>query len=253
MKFKKINSWSHLKKSWVLWVIFLKEGSILWVVLLKSSILWVVWLKFNSLSHFLKPFFSKTFFEFFFCKKKLNSVSHIFWTRPDDRMIIPVKFQIHRINDLIHQDQTEKAKHWKKTNNSRKKRFKMDLVGIRCATMADPNTMLKIAVNFILYTAGPNVSVQGISDGVACHSFLVRVWTLVLVWFKVACRNVFLRIFPWRQTTSPHNQLPTRILRQKGWGSPRLLVPTFRSRRLCRQINCTSQHRKSESAVAAQQ
>ena len=91
----------------------------------------------------------------------------------------------------------------------------MDLVGIRCATMADPNTMLKIAVSFILYKAGPNVSVQGISDGVACHSFLVRVWTLVLVWFKVACRNVFLRIVPWRQTTSPHSQLPTRILRQK--------------------------------------
>ena len=58
-----------------------------------------------------------------------NSVSRIFWTRPDDRMIIPVKFQTHRINDLIHQDQTEKAKHWKKTNNSRKPHSKWTSLG----------------------------------------------------------------------------------------------------------------------------
>ena len=79
---------------------------------------------------FLKPFFfQKHSLSLFFLQKMFNSVSHIFWTRPDDRMIIPVKFQTHRINDLIHQDQTEKAKHWKKTNNSRKPHSKWTSLG----------------------------------------------------------------------------------------------------------------------------
>ena len=94
-------------------------------------------------------------------------------------------------------------------------------LGIRGAAMADPNTRLRITVSFItMFKAGPEVSFQGISDCVACHNFLVRVRTLGVVWFKVACRNAFLRIVPcttsvaqrWqvgrltqeRQTTSLH-------------------------------------------------
>ena len=49
-------------------------------------------------------------------------------------------------------------------------------LGIRCAAMAHPNMRLRIAVSFItMFKAGPEVSFQGISDGIACHSFLVCV------------------------------------------------------------------------------
>ena len=156
--------------------------------------------------------------------------------RPDDRMIIPDKFQTHRINDLIHQDQTEKAKHWKKTNNSRKPHSKWTSLGFDAQQWLTQTRCWRSQWTSYYTKQDQLCPFKGCSTGVACHSFLVRVWALVLLWFKVACRNVFLRIVPWRQTTSPHNQLPTTILRLKVWGSPRLLVPTFRSRRLCRQI-----------------
>ena len=151
----------------------------------------------------------------------------------------------------FNQDQTEKAKHWKRTNNSRKPHSKWTSLGIRCTTMADPNTMLRIAMSFILYKAGPNVSVQGISDGVACHSFLVRVWNLVLVWFKVACRNVFLRIVPWRQTTSPHNQFPTRILRQKAEDHQGSSCQHFVQEDFCRQLHFSTPYAWFSSRGAA--
>jgi len=97
---------------------------------------------------------------------------------------------------------------------------------------ADPNTLLRIAVSFILYKARLKVSVQGISDGVACHNSCERL-NLVIVWFKVALPKCISSHCPCRQITNPHNQFSDQNSVTKGRGSPTFLVPTFRSRRLC--------------------
>ena len=100
---------------------------------------------------------------------------------------LTIKFKVRARFDLFQPRSNRGDQSLRRTNNSCKPHSKWTSLGIRCTTKADPNTMLRIAVSFILYKAGPIVSVQGISDSVACQTF-------VLVWFKVACRNVFHRI-----------------------------------------------------------
>ena len=247
--------WVMLKKGFNSVSCIRKRGSILWMKL-KKSILGVILKKrlgslshiskrrfnslsriterFNSLSHLKKkPFFKNILWVLFFCKR-FNSASHIFWTRPDDRMIIPDKFQTHRINDLIHQDQTEKAKHWKRSNNSRKPHS-----GPRWDSMRNNGWPKHDAEDRSeLHTLQSRAKCVRSRDLRRCR----------LSQFSCACLNPCLGLVqgrlpkcisshcPMAPDNKPHKKVPTRILRQKGWGSPRLLVPTFRSRRLCRQI-----------------
>ena len=235
--------WVMLKKGFNFYESCWKKGSILWVVLLKGSIRWDM---------FFKPFFQKHSLSLFFLQKMFNSVSRIFWTRPDDRMIIPVKFQTHRINDLIHQDQTEKAKHWKKTNNSRKPHSKWTSLGFDAQQWLTQTRCWRSQWASYFTKQGQMCPFWGSPTVSPVTVFLCVSEPLSWSGSRSPAEMYFFALSHGARQQSPHNQLPTRILRQKGWGSPRLLVPTFRARRLCGQ-NCTSQYRIRESAVAAQQ
>ena len=121
---------------------------------------------------------------------------------------------------------------------------------------ADPNTMLRIAVSFILYKAGLQISpfkgtptVSPVTISCECQNLchcLVQGRTVEMYFFALSMQ---------RQITSPHNQFSDQNSATKGRGSPTFLVPTFHSRRLV-NIRSTALHHpinQTTSRVATDQ